>query len=378
MVFSNLPIRILLLILGCVAAGVLWQQAQLSVLALSRIDPVPEARAMVAEERYADAGDYLAFFLDYDYVRENPAAQALHAEIEEVRNSVAYQASKLGEGLLAGTSDETIGKTAGLITDFFVIGDLRDLARQGSQWARGEEVDEVIAALAAIGAVATAAQVATAAATVGTAGAAAPTAAASTAAKGSVSLLKAAQKLGKLPPWLGKTLIKHAKTVKQTKSLDAVSDLFGDVYRLAGTRNGLSLLSTTTDAASLQRMAKTAESFGDSTATLYRIGGKTFLKTADRAGELGAESIKLASTYGGAGLRLLDRIGPTSFIKYSARASKIAYKGDVFDLVARFLAFLPAWLLYLLVGLGALAWIPWHQGAVLMKRRGRRQLESAP
>lgn len=111
MVFSNLPIRILLLILGCVAAGVLWQQAQLSVLALSRIDPVPEARAMVAEERYADAGDYLAFFLDYDYVRENPAAQALHAEIEEVRNSVAYQASKLGEGLLAGTSDETIGKT---------------------------------------------------------------------------------------------------------------------------------------------------------------------------------------------------------------------------------------------------------------------------
>nr|WP_207148689.1 hypothetical protein [Lamprobacter modestohalophilus] len=349
-----------MLVLACVSAGVIWQQAQLSVLAISRINPVPEVEVLVSEERYAEAADYLEFFLNYDYVRNDPAAQALYSEIEEIRNSISYQASKLGEGLIAGTSDEGIGKAAGVITDFFVIGDIRDLTAQGVNWVKGEDVDEVVAALAAIGVVATAAQVASAAATVGSAGAAAPAAAGSTAVKGGVTILKSAKKLGKLPPWLGKTLVNSAKTVKKTKSLDSVADLFSDVYRLARTPGGLNLLSKTTDAASLRRMAKAAEAFGDSTATLYRIGGKTFVTAASRAGQLGTDSIKLASTYGAKGLRTLDKIGPTRFIKYSARASKIAYKGDFFDLMARFLAMVPKWILYLLCSLGVIVWVPWR------------------
>lgn len=358
--FFRLPIKIALLILACVSAGVIWQHAQLSVLALSRINPVPEVEVLVAEERYAEAADYLNFFLSYDYVRNDPAAQALYSEIEEVRNSISYQASKLGEGLITGTSDEGIGKAAGVIADFFVVGDIRDLTAQGANWVKGEDVDEVVAALASIGVVATAAQVASAAATVGTAGAAAPAAAGSTAVKGGVTILKSAKKLGKLPPWLGKTLVNSAKTVKKTKSLDSVADLFSDVYRLARTPGGLSLLSKTTDAASLRRMAKAAETFGDSTATLYRIGGKTFVNAAGQAGKLGTEKIKLASTYGKKGLNTLDKIGPTRFIKYSARASKIAYKGDFFDLMARFLAMLPKWILYLLCSLGVVVWVPWR------------------
>jgi len=359
-VFLRFSLKLILLILACVSAGVIWQQAQLSVLALSHIDPVPEVEALVAAERYAEAAYYLDFFLEYDYVRDDPQAQALHAEIERVRNCLSYQTSKLGEGLLVGTSDEGIGKTAGLITDFFVVGDIRDLAAQGTNWAQGEDVDEVVAALAGIGLVATAAQIASGAATVGTAGAAAPAVAGSTAVKGGVSILKAARKLGKLPPWLGKTLIKNAKTVQKTKKLDSVTDLFSDVYRLARTPGGLNLLSKTSDAASLRRMAAAAETFGDSTATLYRIGGQTFLKTAGRASQLGTDSIKLASTYGPKGLRVLDKIGPTRFIKYSARAAKIAYKGDLFDLIARFLAMLPRWILYLLFSLGIVVWIPWR------------------
>lgn len=48
-----------------------------------------------------------------------------------MRNSFSYQASKLGEGLLADTWDEGIGKTAGVITDFFIVGDIRDLTVLG-------------------------------------------------------------------------------------------------------------------------------------------------------------------------------------------------------------------------------------------------------
>ncbi|MFB1485762.1 MULTISPECIES: hypothetical protein [unclassified Thiocapsa] len=360
MFFFKLPVKLTLLILAAIAAGVLWQQAQLSVLALSRIDPVPETRAMVAEERYADAADYLDFFMAYDYVNQDPTAQALHAEIESVRGSLSYQADKLSEGLLQGTSDETIGQAASVVTDLFVIGDIRDLANQATNFVQGEDVDEVITALASIGLVATAAQLASGVATVGTAGAAAPTVAASTTAKGGIMILKTARKLGKLPPWLGKAIIKGAKTVKQTKKLDAVTDLFDDVYRVAKTRGGLNLLSKTTDAASLRRMATLAVTFGDQSATLYRIGGSSFVRTAQRAGDLGVDSIKTAATFGKGGLQVLDKVGALKFAKFTARGSKIAYKGDVVQLLARLFLKVPVWMLYLLVALGAFVWMPWR------------------
>jgi hypothetical protein len=360
MILFKLPVKLTLLVFAAIAAGVLWQQAQLSVLALSRIDPVSETRAMMAEERYADAADYLEFFMAYDYVNQDPAARALHAEIDAVRRSLSYRAGKLSEGLLNGTSDETVGQAASVITDLFVIGDIRDLANQATNFVQGEDVDEVITALASIGLVATAAQLASGVATVGTAGAAAPTVAASTTAKGGIIILKTARKLGKLPPWLGKAMIKGAKTVKQTKKLDAVTDLFNDVYRVAKTRGGLTLLSKTTDAASLRRMANLADTFGDQTATFYRIGGDSFVRTARRAGDLGVDSIKLAATYGKGGLQVLDRVGALKFAKFSARGSKMVYKGDAIQLFARLFLNVPDWVLYLLVALGAFVWVPWR------------------
>lgn len=358
---SKLVIKLPILLLAVVAVGILWQRAQLSVLALSRIDPVPKTRQLIEQERYAEAADYLGFFMDYPYVQIDPVAQALQQEIETVRDSVSYQASKLLEGLLAGTSDETVGQVVGVATDFFVIGDLRDLAKQGVNWARGEETDEVVAALATIGVVATAAQVASGAATVGTVGAAAPSVAATTTVKGGTIILKAARKLGKLPPWLGETVVKSAKTVKRTRSLDSVAELFGNIYSLAKTRGGMQLLSKTKDAASLKRMASFAETFGQHGAVLYRIGGDTLLKTARRTGELGQDSIKLAATYGQAGLRTLDNIGVLKFTKYTARASKMAVKGDLMHLVARALLTVPTGALYAIVGLGIAVWVPWRR-----------------
>ncbi|MEJ2387545.1 MAG: hypothetical protein P8Y27_09675 [Chromatiaceae bacterium] len=52
-------LKLLLLLVGAVAAGVLWQQDRLAVLALSRVDPLPETKALVARQRYAEAADYL-------------------------------------------------------------------------------------------------------------------------------------------------------------------------------------------------------------------------------------------------------------------------------------------------------------------------------
>jgi hypothetical protein len=354
----KLPIKLGILLLAAVSAGLLWQQTKLITLALSRIDPIPETRDLIAKEHYAEASDYLGFFMGYDYVGQTPEAQDLYRDISNKRNSWRYQANKLAEGLFWGTSDETIGKVAGVATDLIVLGDLRDLTKQGVHLAQGEEVDKVLVVLASFGAIATGAQIASGSATVATGGAAAPTMMGATAAKSGLVVLKTARKLGKLPPWLGKTLVKSAKTVKKTKSLKSLNGILGDVTTLAKTRGGFNLLSKAQDAASLRRMAIFAETFGPNSATLYRIGGDMVVNITQQAGNLGKNTIQLAATYGKGGLRVLDRFGAINFVKYSARASKIATKGDGFHLLAKLLLMLPHWILYMLVALGAFIWLP--------------------
>ncbi len=371
------PIKLGILLLAAVSAGVLWQQAQLSVLALSRIDPLPETRMMIAEERYAEAADYLEFFMNYEYVNQNPEVRALYREISDKRRSWEYQASKLAEGLLAGTSDETIGKVTGVATDFLVIGDLRDLAQQGYNLAKGEETDAVIAALATIGVIASGAQIVSVAGTAATAGAAAPAAIGTTAAKNGLVVLKVARKLGKLPSWLGKAIVDSVKIINKTKSLDTLSDILGNVNTLSKTRGGLNLLSKANDAASLKRMAIFAESFGPNSATLYRIGEDLVVNIAQEAGKIGKDTIQLAATFGQSGLRILDKVGAIKFVKYSARASKMAYKGDIFNLLARALLMVPTWALYMIVILGGVIWMPWRGLFRLSKRLRKSQLQAA-
>jgi HAMP domain-containing protein len=107
-------------------------------------------------------------------------------------------------------------------------------------------------------------------------------------------------------------------------------------------------------------MAKLADTFGDQSATLYRIGGNSFVRTAQRAGDLGVDSIKIAATYGKGGLKVLDKVGALRFAKFTARGSKMAYKGDVIHLLARLFLKVPDWVLYLLIVLGACVWVPWR------------------
>ena len=113
-----------------------------------------------------------------------------------------------------------------------------------------------------------------------------------------------------------------------------------------------------------------ADTFGDQTLALHRIGGDLFLSTAQKAGELGADTIKVAATYGQNGLRVLDRIGAVKFVKYTARGGKMLYKGDIIHLLARLLALIPNFVLYLMVVAGALVWLPWRTLADLRTRSG--------
>jgi len=357
-----------MLLIAAASAGVIWQKEQLHVIALSRIDPLPETRAMVAEKRYAEAADYLGFFMDYEYVSQNPESQLLYRDISKKRESWRYQANKLVEGLLFGTSDEVIGKSTGIATDFLVLGDIRDLVNQGVKHFKGEDTDNVLVALASLGVIASGAQIASGAGTVATGGAAAPTVVGTTSAKGGLAALKVVRKIGKMPSWLSETIVESAKIIKETKKLGALSSILSDVRTLAKTRGGCELLSKTKDATSLKRMATFAETFGSNSATLYRIGGDLAVDIAQESRKTGKDIIELAATFGQDGLRTLDKVGAINFVKYSTRASKMAYKGELLHLLARLLMIVPTWILYVIVAFGGVIWLPWHGLYCIMNR----------
>lgn len=373
----KLFIKLIMLVLAVVSAVVLGQQAQLSFLVLSRVDPLPEIRTMLAQERYAEAGEYLSFFMDYDYVNQNPEAQHLHKEISTQRSEWTYQLGKLSEGLLSGSSDETIGQAASVAADFFVIGDIRDLAKQGVNLARGEEVDQVLVALSTLGVIATAAQVASGAGTVASAGAAAPAVAGASVAKSGLVALKTARRLGSLPAWLSKKIVTEAKVAQQSKSLVAFSGLLTDVNTLAKTRGGFKLMGQAKNAGELRSMAKFADAFGAQSAAMYRVGGKWAVDVAQRSEKLGKETIKYAATFGRGGLKLLDKVGAVKFTKIASRSSKMAYKGDILQMLIKRLLMLPAWLLYLIIICGVVVWMPWRMLAVLNKRHLRKNSKLA-
>nr|WP_300311063.1 hypothetical protein [Halomonas sp.] len=354
----RLPLKLTLLLLALVSASIIWQQTQLSLIALQRIDPLPETHNMITEERYAEAADYLGFFMQYDYVSENPDAQLLHQEINDYRGHWRYQLSKLSEGVFQGTSDETIGQAASVASDFIIIGDVRDLANQGINYAQGENVDEIMVALASLGIIASSAQFMSGLGTAATAGAGAPALAGTTIAKSSILTLKAARRLGKLPSWLGEAIIKAAGNAQQSKNLSQLGCMLGNINSLAKTRGGLNLLKNTNNANDLLRAARFTETFGRHSATLYRIGGNTAIDIAQRAGTLGKETILLAATFGQTGLKILDKTGAIKFIKLTSRAIKMAYKGDLAALIAKALLMLPVWLLYVIIALAIWIWMP--------------------
>ncbi len=156
--------------------------------------------------------------MGFDYMQENKEAHDLIKEIATVRSSLNYSSQKIAQGITTGTSDELLGQISAIGSDFFLIGDIRDLALEGTHYFNDEEVDAVIISLSTIGLVASAS-------TLFTLGS-------SAVAKSAVSVLKLAHKSKRIPAWLNTYLIKHSKTIRKTKSLTSISPLFGTIKKL--------------------------------------------------------------------------------------------------------------------------------------------------
>ena len=319
-----------IIILGLIflSLAILKERKTFDIRGLTQIDPIPKTKELIKKEKYADAQEYLSYFMQFDYVKNNPEAIKLNEELTKKRDSFEYKKDKILEGILEGKSDEDIGKLSAIASDFFVIGDIRDLAIQGNNYINDKEVDNVVLALSTLGLVATAS-------TIYSLGATAP-------AKDAISVLKYAKRTKNIPPWLGKVLVREAKVAKETKSLKNLKVVLNPIYELyksVGLKETMRILKETKNLDELRSAVKISSKFGKRSGTLISLtGGSKSIKTLEGMKNVNPKSVLYASTYGEKGLIALKRLGE---VKFLARVSKTTYKGNFDSIFNKLLKLIP-------------------------------------
>jgi len=299
----------------------LYQKHKYDYQSLVQIDPTIETERLIAKNKYADAQEYLDYFMQFDYVKEMAKAQTLKRLIDDKRASYTYKKEKIIEGVTTGKSDELSGQISAIASDFFVIGDIRDLYIEGKHYLNKEKVDKVLLSLSAIGLVATAGSIVTLGST--------------SVAKSGLSVMKVARKTNKIPQWLEKYILKSAKEIKKTKNLKRLKPLLksiDDIYKKVGLKLTLDLLSVSTDMKTLSSIGKVSKRYGKESKALIALSKGKIIKQGSALKGYKVKTIKLASSYGENGFKSLLKNGEKNFLKSVKRIkayAKVGYKGEI-------------------------------------------------
>ncbi len=336
------PIIVILIV--TLSLFLLEERKVFDIRTLAHIDPVPKTEQLIKENKYAEANEYLSYFMKYEYVNRDPKAITLLNDIKKVRESYKYKKDKFFEGLTQGKSDEDIGRITAIVSDFLVVGDVRDLTIAGTNYAKGQEVDKTIVALSSLGIIASAS-------TLYTLGASAPI-------KSSISVLKFGKRAGKIPTWLDKLIIKEAKIATDTKSLKNIKKIVEPIHTLynkVGLNQTLDLIKRTKNLSELKGMVKLSSKFGKESSVLIKNSGVKSLKLIQQMPNVKKGDILYASTYGSKGITALKRMGQSKFMKrmrISANLVKTGYKGNLDTLFTRLLKTIPTKILFGMAFLG--------------------------
>jgi hypothetical protein len=218
--------------------------------------------------------------------------------------SASHAAGSFAQGLVTGEPGDAAGLAGTVAGDLLVIGDIRDAAREGTRWIKGEEVDELVLGLACVG-------IAVTAATYATTGFAVPV-------RIGVSLAKVARRTGRLSADLAAVIGRSLRSVVDWRKLrdaaatmsvaepalairtarDAVKlDRAGELLRLvrdagrieakAGTQAALDGLKVARSPREMSRLAKLAEKEGSKTRAILKIAGRGAIMLTVAAFDLG-------------------------------------------------------------------------------------------
>ncbi|WP_128926529.1 hypothetical protein [Bradyrhizobium guangxiense] len=215
----------------------------------------------------------------------NRVSDAVRAE-----SSTSHFAKRFATGLVTGTADDVASLSGTVAGDLFVIGDIRDVVREGKHLAMGEDTDRLVLALAAAG-------LAVTAATYVSVGGAAPV-------RAGLTLVKDARKVGRLGEGLAVWAGRSAREVVDTPMLqNAVAK--GSVLRPGETVSAIKAAFRAEKAGALVRLGKDVTRVAEKTGTR---GAMDTLRIAEGPKDV-ARAARLAEAQGGKTRAIMKLLG---------------------------------------------------------------------
>lgn len=187
-----------------------------------------------------------------------PATLTRITDAEAKQGTASHTAGSFARGFFIGAPDDMASLAGTATGDLFVYGDIRDVVREGYNYATGNEVDALLLGLAGAG-------LAVTAGTYFSAGAAAP-------ARAGLSLVKVARKTGSLGP----RLVAAVRVAGKDGAVRLVRDA-GAIQAKAGTRAAFDAMKLAETPKEMSRLAVLAAANGGKTRAILKLAGRAAL-----------------------------------------------------------------------------------------------------
>lgn len=205
-------------------------------------------------------------------------------------NSTRHFAKRFATGLVTGNADDVASLSGTVAGDLFVIGDIRDVVREGKHLAMGEDTDRLVLGLATAG-------LAVTAVTYVSVGGAAPV-------RAGLTLVKDARKVGRLGEGLAAWVGRSAREVVDTPMLqNAVAK--GSMFRPGETASAIKAAFRAEKAGALVRLGKDVTRVAERTGTR---GAMDTLRIAEGPKDV-ARAARLAEAQGGKTRAIMKLLG---------------------------------------------------------------------
>lgn len=206
------------------------------------------------------------------------------------QNSTSHFAKRFATGLVTGNADDVASLSGTVAGDLFVIGDIRDVVREGKHLAMGEDTDHLVLGLATAG-------LAVTAATYVSVGGAAPV-------RAGLTLVKDARKVGRLGEGLAVWAGRSAREVVDGPMLqNAVAK--GSVFRPGETMSAIKAAFRVEKAGALVRLGKDVTRVAEKTGTR---GAMDSLRIAEGPKDV-ARAARLAEAQGSKTRAIMKLLG---------------------------------------------------------------------
>ncbi|MCS3729818.1 hypothetical protein [Bradyrhizobium betae] len=213
----------------------------------------------------------------------------------KAENSNAHFAKRFATGLVTGTADDVASLSGTVAGDLFVIGDVRDVVREGKHLAMGEDTDHLVLGLATAG-------LAVTAVTYVSVGGAAPV-------RAGLTLVKDARKVGRLGEGLAVWAGRSAREVVDGPMLqNAVAR--GSVFRPGETVTAIKAAFRAEKAGALVRLGKDVTRVAEKTGTR---GAMDSLRIAEGPKDV-ARAARLAEAQGGKTRAIMKLLGRSALL----------------------------------------------------------------